>query len=52
MGQMPDLNGGEGLDDQVRIERAQPLQQLEIPILFQCWVEASHHMDLRNPQGQ
>ena len=50
--QMANLDRGESLDDQIGIERAQPVQQFDIPILFQRRVQSPHHVDLRDPSRE
>ena len=50
LGQVPNLNCGESFDVEAGIERAQLPDQIEIPILFQGWVQAANHVDLRDTE--
>src|SRR2546423_3913558 len=52
LGEMADFDRGEGLDDDLRIERAQSLQQLEIPFLVQRRVKTADHVHLGDTGGE
>jgi hypothetical protein len=48
--QMAGLDRREGLDVKVRIESAQSLQKLQIPLFFERRVQSTHHVHLRNSE--
>src|SRR2546423_10274779 len=47
--EMPDLDGGECLDDDLRIESAEAAKQFEIPILVQSRMQATDHVYFGDP---
>jgi len=47
---MAHLYRRECFDVQIWIESAQPTQELEVPILFQCRMETTHHVHFSNPR--
>ena len=49
--QMAHLDGRECFDVQIWIESAQATQELEVPILFQCRMETTHHVHFSNPEA-
>ena len=52
LSQMPNLDRGKCLDVQVRIERAQPPQEVQIPIFLQRRMQTAYHMHLGDTQGK
>src|SRR5437764_8045778 len=52
LSEMAHFNRSKSFDVQIRIESAQSAQEIEVPVLFQGWVQAADHMDFSNSKRQ
>ena len=52
LGQMTDFDGSKCFYVQLRIERPESFQQIEVPLLFQRWMQSADHVHLGDAQGQ
>src|SRR5947209_4537197 len=52
IGKMSDLDGGESFDVQLRAERAEIVEEAEIPLLLQTRMQTTDHVHIGDAQGK